>query len=165
MCTGSSRRAGAVSIKSSSCVNFPHSTDAHLSGFFTTQTAKPHNHVVVNTIVNTVVNTAFFYFEPSPEEEVMKNNQLGIVVRTCSGSFVVPAGNGSFLCVSDLKVSVFLAAEFAARWCSAERRKHRLKINVTASFNKLLRVHRRSTLQRAARSCAVTAACPSSAAA
>jgi hypothetical protein len=55
----------------------------------------------------------------------MKNNQLGIVVRTCSGSFVVPAGNGSFLSVSDVKVSVFLAAVFAARWCSAERRKHR----------------------------------------
>ncbi len=56
----------------------------------------------------------------------MKNNQLGIVVRTCSGSFVVPAGNGSFLSVSDLKVSVFLAAVFAARWCSAERPKHRV---------------------------------------
>jgi len=56
----------------------------------------------------------------------MKNNQLGIVVRTCSGSFVVPAGNGSFLSVSDLKVSVLLPAVFAARWCSAERRKHRM---------------------------------------
>ena len=47
------------------------------------------------------------------------------------------------MCVSDLKVRVFFAAVFAARWCSAERRKHRLKINVTASFNKLLRVHRK----------------------
>jgi hypothetical protein len=56
----------------------------------------------------------------------MKNNQQGIVVRTCSGSFVVPAGNGSLLSVSDLKVSVFVAAVFAARWCSAERRKHRI---------------------------------------
>ncbi len=60
------------------------------------------------------------------EEDLMKNNQLGIVVRTCSGSLVVPAGNGSFLSVSDLKVRVFLAAVFAARWCSAERRKHRI---------------------------------------
>ncbi len=53
-------RAAAVLMQSSSCVNFPHSTDASLSGF-TTQTAKPHDHVVVNTIVNTVVNTAFFF--------------------------------------------------------------------------------------------------------
>ena len=42
----------------------------------------------------------------------MLETQLGIVVRTCSGSFVVPVGTGSFLCVSALKVSVFLAAVF-----------------------------------------------------
>jgi hypothetical protein len=40
--------------------------------------------------------------------------QLGIIVRTCSGSFVVPVGMGSFLCVSALKVSVFFTAVFAA---------------------------------------------------
>ena len=105
MCTGS-RRRGAASPYEELRVPFLHRTDLP-SSVLTTQTAKPHNHVVVNTIVNTVVNTAFFYFEPSPEEEVMKNNQLGIVVRTCSGSFVVPVGKGSFLCVSALKVSLF----------------------------------------------------------
>ena len=59
----------------------------------------------------------FFVFEKqfwSGERKSMKNNQLGIVVRTSSGSFVVPVGTGSFLCVSALKVSVFLAAVFAA---------------------------------------------------
>jgi hypothetical protein len=37
--------------------------------FFTTQTAKPHNHVVVNTIVNTVVNTAFFSSLPGAQRK------------------------------------------------------------------------------------------------
>ncbi len=46
----------------------------------------------------------------------MLDIQLGIVVRTSSGSFVVPVGTGSFLCVSALKVSVFFAAVFAAPW-------------------------------------------------
>ena len=32
-------------MKSSSCVNFPHSTDAFVFWLFTTHTAKPHNHV------------------------------------------------------------------------------------------------------------------------
>ncbi len=53
-------RAAAVLMQSRSCVNFPHSTDAFVFWLFTTQTAKPHDHVVVNTIVNNVVNTAFF---------------------------------------------------------------------------------------------------------
>jgi hypothetical protein len=44
---------------------------------------------------------------------LMLDIQLGIFVRTCSGSFVVPVGPGSFLCVSALKVSVFFAG-FAA---------------------------------------------------
>jgi hypothetical protein len=34
---------------------------------------------------------------------------MGIVVRSCSGSFVVPVGTGSFLCVSALKVSASIA--------------------------------------------------------
>jgi hypothetical protein len=57
-------RAAAVLMQSSSCVNFPHSTDAFVFCFFTTQTA---NHVVVNTIVNTVVNTAFFFSSPGAQ--------------------------------------------------------------------------------------------------
>ena len=44
----------------------------------------------------------------------MLDIQLGIVVRTCSGSFVVPVGTGSFLCVSALKVSASIACFFAA---------------------------------------------------
>ena len=51
----------------------------------------------------------------------MLDIQLGIVVRTCSGSFVVPVGTGSFLCVSALKVSVFFAAVFAAPLAVPER--------------------------------------------
>ena len=37
---------------------------------------------------------------------LMLDIQLGIVVRTCSGSLVVPVRTGTFLCVSALKVSV-----------------------------------------------------------
>ena len=58
----------------------------------------------------------------------MLDIQLGIVVRTCSGSFVVPVGTGSFLCVSALKVSASIACFLQLCLCTpvlAERREHR----------------------------------------